>query len=155
VAVLSAVRPGDRDHLAKREVVPMQAMDMMRTMDGMSMPDMDMKRMQDCIEACSACMQACTMCADQMAGMAEMGMCAGICMNCADMCDTMMRAMLRPMGMTAMLMTTMLQACMAMCEACMTECRTHADMSETCRMCADACETCMRACHDLMEAMSA
>jgi hypothetical protein len=133
----------------------MQAMDMMKTMNGMDMSDMDMTMMQRCIEACSAAMQACTMCADQMAGMADMGMCAGICMNTADMCDTMMRAMLRPMGMTNMLMRTMMQACMAMCEACMTECRSHAEMSETCRMCADACEACMKACHDMMESMPA
>ena len=68
-----------------------------------------MSVMQECIEQCSACMQACTMCADQMAGMADMGMCAGMCMNTADMCDTTLRAMLRPMGMTPMLLRTIRQ----------------------------------------------
>ena len=70
-------------------------------MKSMSMPTgMDMSAMQDCIEhQCSMCMQACMMCADQMAGMADIGRCAAMSAMCADVCDTMMRMMLRPMGM--------------------------------------------------------
>jgi hypothetical protein len=97
-------------------------------MKSMSMPaGMDMTAMQECIDQCSVCMQACSMCADEMAGMSEMGRCAMLCMNCADVCDTTMRMMLRPSGMDMTAMRAMLQACMAMCEACMKACQAMMD----------------------------
>ena len=93
-------------------------------MKAMSMPaGMDMSAMQDCMDQCSMCMQACTMCADQMAGMEGMGRCASMSMTCADVCDTTMRMMMRPMGMDMGALESMLRACMAMCEATMAECR--------------------------------
>jgi hypothetical protein len=125
-------------------------------MKSMSMPaGVDMTAMQECIDQCSVCMQACSMCADEMAGMPEMGRCAVLCMNCADVCDATMRMMLRPSGMDMTAMRAMLQACMAMCEASMTECRSHGDMSPACAMCAQACEACMKACQAMMDSMAA
>ena len=124
-------------------------------MKAMSMPaGMDMSAMQDCIDQCSMCMQACTMCADQMAGMEGMGRCASMSMTCADVCDTTMRMMMRPMGMDMGALESMLRACMAMCEATMAECRMHAD-SSACAMCAQACEACIAACRTMMSSMAA
>jgi hypothetical protein len=95
------------------------------------------------------------MCADQMAGMADMGRCAAMSAMCADVCDTTKRMMLRPMGMDMGAMESMLKACLAMCEATMAECRMHAGDSAACAMCADACEACMSACRTMMGSTTA
>jgi len=121
-------------------------------MDAIGMPAMDTMMMQECIEACSACEQACTMCADN--GMADgMMKCASMCMDCADVCNTMMRMMMRPTGFDMASMQAMLRACMTMCSACSDECGNHAEMSETCRMCAMACDACMKACESMLGMM--
>jgi hypothetical protein len=117
----------------------------------MSMPvmdTMDMSVMQSSMEACSACEQACTVFTTQMMD------CAPACMNCADMCNTMMRAMMRMQGMNRETMMSMLDACMAMCQLCMDECMKHADMSEVCKMCAQACKACMDACMQMKGQMA-
>jgi hypothetical protein len=75
-------------------------------------------------------------------------------MNCADMCNTMMRSMLRMQGMTPAVMMAMLDACIAMCQMCMDECMQHADMSEVCKMCAQACKACMDACMQMKGQMA-
>lgn len=119
------------------------------------MESMDMAVMQACMDACSACEQACTVCAGQGMEDGTMMSCATMCMNCADMCNTMMRAMMRPMGMDTASMRAMLDACIAMCRACADECMTHAEMSEVCRMSAQACRACMDACMAVKDAMAA
>lgn len=80
--------------------------------------------------------------------------CAPACMNCADMCSTMMRAMLRMQEMTPAVMMSMLDACMAMCQMCEDECRAHADHNVVAEMCAQACRACADACRALKESMS-
>nr|WP_240977463.1 hypothetical protein [Planctomonas sp. JC2975] len=122
------------------------------SMDAIGMPAMDAMTMQACIEACSACEQACTMCADN--DMADgMIKCASMCMDCADVSNTMMRMLMRPSGFDMTAMQAMLRACMAMCSACADECGNHAEMSETCRMCAMACTECMNACQAMLDMM--
>lgn len=127
------------------------AMEMMG-MRSMSMAGMDMEMMNDVIEACSACEQACTVCADSMMGES---MAAGMarCMDTADMCNTMMRSMLRPNGFDMQSMMSMLEACVAMCRSCAAECTRHADMSQTCEMCATSCMMCADACEVMLGAM--
>lgn len=130
--------------------------EMMKSMSGEmgGMPALDMALMQECIEACSACEQACTMCAD--AGMADgMVRCMSMCTNCADVCNTTMRMMMRPTGFDMAVTMAMLKACATMCMACADECNDHAAMSETCRMCAQACMACAEACNAMMAGMDA
>jgi hypothetical protein len=92
------------------------------------------------------------MCAGSMdMGMEDMDRCRAMCMNCADMCNTTMRMMLRPAGMDMDSMMAMLQATMVMCTACAAECERH-DM-QTCRMCAEACREMARACEAMMASM--
>ena len=132
------------------------ATEMMKNMpmsDTSIMSQMDMTAMANVIDACSACMQACMMSADSMAGMEGMGKCAALGSNCGDMCDTMMRMMLRPMGMERDSMVAMLEATIAMCRVTRDECSTHMQMSETAAMCATACDACMTACQDMLTAM--
>jgi hypothetical protein len=121
----------------------------------MTMQGMDMAAMNELVESCSACEQACTICADNSMSMDGMAKCMSMCMDCADMCNTMMRAMLRPTGYEPTSMMAMMQACMAMCTACAAECMKHADMSEQCAMCAEACQQCAAACQAMMDSMKA
>ena len=131
-------------------------MDMMKgamSSSDMPMKDMDPMMMQEAIEALSACTQACIMCADSDAG-EGMGRCAGLCANCADVCDTMTRMLLRMNGMDPQVMMSMMQTTIVMCRACSAECMMHAEMSEHCRMCAMACDQAVMAMEKMMSAMS-
>lgn len=124
-------------------------MDAMATeMKSSGMEMMDMSVMQACMDACAACEQACIVCSTQMMD------CSVACMNCADMCGTMMRSMMRMQGMTAPVMMSMLDACIAMCRMCMDECMQHAEHSDVCRMCAQACKACMDACMAMRDMMT-
>jgi len=128
--------------------------DMMKTMPMAGAAGMDMAMMQGCIEACSAASMAATMCADADGG-EGMGRCASMCMNTAEVADTMMRMMLRPAGYDMGVMTSMMSTCMAMGEACAAECDMHAAMSEHCRVCAAACRAMVEACSTAMSGMQA
>jgi hypothetical protein len=146
---------GGRRRLDPREI-PMNTTDQMMSMmsaDTMGM-SMDMKLMQDCMEACAAAEQAATMCADAGSG-DNMGKMMSMCATTADMANTMMRMMMRPMGFDAGSMMAMLEATMTMCRACADECMMHADMSDHCRMCAEVCMNCAMACEALMGSMKA
>jgi hypothetical protein len=127
-----------------------QMMSMMST-ESMGMA-MDMKLMQECIEACSAAEQAALMCADAGSG-DNMGKMMSMCANTADMANTMMRMMMRPMGYDAASMMGMLEATMMMCRACADECMMHAEMSDHCRMCAEVCTNAVAACEALKSSM--
>jgi len=74
-------------------------------------------------------------------------------MNCAAMCNTMLRSMLRMQGMTRETMVSTLDTTMAMCRMCMDACMTDADDSEVCKMCAQACQACVDACMALRDSM--
>jgi len=124
-------------------------MKMMMT-DSPMMAGMDMTAMQNLVEACAACEQACTMCAGSSM---EMDSCSAMCMNMADMANTMMRMMLRPAGMHMASMMAMMQACSMMAKACAAECMMHADDNDMCRMCAMACQEMAKACDAMMMAM--
>ena len=126
--------------------------DMMKAMPMREMTGMDMPMMQRCIEACSAASMAATMCADADSR-ENMGRCASMCMNTADVATAMMRMMMRPGGYDMGVMTSMMSACMAMGEACAAECETHAAMSEHCRICASACRAMVDACSSAMSGM--
>ncbi len=131
-------------------------MDMMKgamSSSDMPMQGMDPTMMQECIEALSAGMQACVMCADADAG-EGMGRCGALCANCADMCDTMMRMMLRVNGWDMQVMSSMMQSTMMMARACSAECMMHAEMAEHCRMCAMACDQVVVAMEKMMGSMS-
>ncbi len=133
----------------------MDTMAMMKTMSTDAMPmAMDMEMMQDTMMAMNAASMAATMCsASDMRTGGEMATCAAMCSNTAMLADTGMRMMMRPMGMDAEAMRTMLAACVAMGTACAAECRQHADMDESCRYCAMACDEMVAKCRAMMDAM--
>jgi hypothetical protein len=126
----------------------------MMDMMSMNMPGMDMKMMQDCMEACSAAEQASIMCADAASG-DQMAKMAGMCANTADVCNSMMRMMMRPMGFDMAVTKAMLETTAMMCRACAEQCKMHASMSDDAKMCAQVCENCATACEALAGTMKA
>jgi hypothetical protein len=134
------------------QMMQMHAKDM--STSGMTMTDQQMAMMQECIEACSACEQACTVCASCMMGTESGGaMHMEMCLNTADMSNTMMRMMMRPAGLHAASMMAMLDAMVTQCNACADECMKHADMHEDCAMCAEVCRQCAMSCQKAIDAM--
>lgn len=128
------------------------AMQMME-MHSDSMLGMEMAMMQECIEACSACEQACTMCAGSMTMAPGMDVCAAMCMNTADMSNTMMRMMMRPNGMNGPALMATLQAMVVMCSSCANECESMAGMSADCALCAEVCRQCAMVCQRMIDSM--
>ncbi|MDP4334391.1 aldehyde dehydrogenase [Curtobacterium sp. A7_M15] len=135
----------------------MDTMAMMKTMSTSEMPmAMDAELVQDTMMAMNAASMAATMCsASDMQMGADMATCAAMCSNTAMLADTGMRMMMRPMGMDAEAMRSMLAACVAMGTACAAECRTHQDMDESCRYCAMACDEMVAKCEAMMASMTA
>jgi hypothetical protein len=148
------------------------AMQMME-MHSDSLQGLNLALVQECIEACSASEQACTMCAgSMMSGMTSgmlsgttgggamaqgddsMAMCLDMCLNCADMSNTMMRMMLRPTGMSQPAMRAMLQAMVVMCGACADACDAQAKSNPDCAMCAEVCRQSMRVCQRMVDSMA-
>jgi hypothetical protein len=125
----------------------------MMDMMSMNMPGMDMKMMQDCMEACSAAEQASIMCADAASG-DQMAKMASMCANTADLCNSMMRMMMRPMGFDMAVMKAMLDTTAMMCRACAEQCMMHASMSDDAKMCAQVCDNCATACEALAGTMT-
>jgi hypothetical protein len=134
----------------------MDTMAMMKTMSTADMPmSMDADMMQDTVMAMNAASMAATMCsASDMRSGGEMATCAAMCSNTAMLTDTGMRMLMRPAGMDAEAMRTMLAACVAMGKACAAECRQHADMDEACRYCAMACDEMVATCERMLGAMA-
>jgi hypothetical protein len=130
-------------------------MDMSMMINTSMMEGMDMMAMQSLMEASAACEQACTMCASSSVGMAGMEKCAAMCMNMADMSNTMMRMMMRPTAMDMDGMMAMMEACKVMAMACAAECSMHMDMNPQCGMCATACQEMAMACDAMMASMKA
>lgn len=124
----------------------------MMDMLSVEMEGMDMKVMQECMEACSAAEQACTMCADASSG-DQMARMTSMCMTNADMCNTMMRMMMRPMGHDRASMMAMLEACMTMNKACADACMAQSGSSDHAKMCAKVCMDCAAACEAMMASM--
>ena len=117
----------------------------------------DAKALAECIASCLECAQTCTACADACLAedrVAELRSCITHNANCADVCDTMTRMLLRMNGMDPQVMMSMMQTTIVMCRACSAECMMHAEMSEHCRMCAMACDQAVMAMEKMMSAMS-
>lgn len=108
----------------------------------------------ECIDACIECAEACTACADACIGesmVAELRTCIRLDLDCADICDTTGRVLLRMVQGGAALSRSLVEACAQACAECATECERHAETHEHCRICAEACRRCEAACRQLLE----
>ena len=109
--------------------------------------------LQECIRACFACAETCAACADACLAEAtatEMTRCIRINLDCADICTTTGRVLLRRTAPVDEVVRAQLQACAAVSKHCASECETHEARLEHCRLCAQSCRRCEEACHALI-----
>lgn len=109
------------------------------------------------IQSCQACAAACTACAAGCLAeseIAEMRECIASDLDCADICDTTARVLMRAGGAKPEMTRALLEACMVACRACGAECAEHAAAHDHCKICAEACRTCEDACRDLLAQLS-
>jgi hypothetical protein len=114
---------------------------------------MDNVALAQCIDACMECARSCTWCADSCLNESHVGdltACIRLDMNCADICETTARVLIRSADRDAALTRRVLEACMQACRSCGDECDRHANALEHCRICAEACRRCERACQELL-----
>lgn len=103
------------------------------------------------------CMQACTVCADSCLGeemVANLKRCIRTDLDCADICETTARLLLRQTETNHDLIHHQLNACVHACAICADECEQHAAMHAHCRLCADACRRCQERCNLLLGLIS-
>ena len=108
-----------------------------------------------CIEACFECAQTCTSCADACLAEPDVQMltrCIRLNLDCADVCETTGRLLLRQTEPDWSLLNRQLQACAEACRVCGAECEKHASQHEHCQICAESCRMCEEACNRVLAA---
>ncbi|CAL9392730.1 putative cysteine-rich protein YhjQ [Nocardiopsis dassonvillei] len=114
------------------------------------------EKIRACVEACGECAQVCTVCADACLGEDErddLVECVRSDLDCADLCETTYRVLVRRTGNDDDLVKAVLDACARACRRCGDECERHAGHHEHCRVCAQVCRRCEEACRDLLAAL--
>jgi hypothetical protein len=110
------------------------------------------------IDAASRCAITCTACASACLAedhAAQMATCIRDDLDCADLCETVVRHLARLNASDKQLTTSLLAACIEACVQCAASCEPHADEHEHCRLCLEACRRCEDACQKLLEAVKA
>ena len=100
--------------------------------------------LQDCAQSCTACADACLAEPD----VAALAACIRLNLDCADVCATTARVLLRSSAMAE----TLLDACAQIARACADECARHAGHHEHCRICERACRAADQACWEYLTA---
>ncbi|GAA1111024.1 four-helix bundle copper-binding protein [Nocardiopsis exhalans] len=114
------------------------------------------EKVRAAVEACGLCAQVCVVCADacmREGEVAELVSCARSDLDCADVCETTQRVLVRRTAEEDGFVTSVLEACAQACDRCAAECEEHAQAHEHCRVCAQVCRECARACRDLVLAL--
>jgi len=109
-----------------------------------------------CIQACLECARTCTECADRCLSEQLVGhlvTCIAANINCADVCATTGRVLIRQTAFEPDVARTLLDACAQACKTCGDECARHAEMHRHCEIAAAACRACEHACRELRRAI--
>lgn len=113
----------------------------------------------DVLNALALCGQICTSCADACLGetehLANLRRCIRLDLDCADVCQTTARLIVRQTETPNELIHSQLHACVLACQLCADECETHASMHDHCRVCAETCRHCQERCNFLLGEISA
>ncbi len=125
-----------------------------------SHPHPDLQRSGAYVEvlnALSLCSQICTSCAD--ACLAEssddsLRRCIRANLDCADVCDTTARLVVRQTETPNDLIHSQLHTCILTCQLCADECEVHASKHDHCRICAETCRHCQQRCNFLVGEIS-
>ena len=131
----------------------------MNTLENMlrTHPRGEVRNVSDYLQALKSlaiCAETCTICAD--ACLAENGHfghlrhCITTDLDCAEVCATTRRVLLRQTDSPSALIHAQLHACVVACQLCNEACTEHAGMHDHCRLCAEACRTCQEHCNFLL-----
>lgn len=101
-----------------------------------------------CAQICVSCADACL--AEPM--VEHLRRCIRLNLDCADICNATARVLTRQTETNSSVVQALLRACAAACRQCMEECARHADMHEHCRICAEHCRACAEMCEGLIRA---
>jgi uncharacterized membrane protein len=118
---------------------------------------LDREAARRCIEECLDCAATCTACADDSLGEDDAQgptRVIRLAVDCADICDTTRRIVIRQTAPDIRVIRAMIEACSAACLACAEECDRHAGHHEHCRLCAEVCRRCKQACDGVLATMS-
>ena len=96
-----------------------------------------------CAAICTSCADACV--AEEM----DMRQCVRSCLDCADVCDMVMKVATRRTGSNEVVLREALQLCITTCDLCAEECAKHDN--DHCRRCAEMCRECARDCRAALE----
>lgn len=99
----------------------------------------------ECIEACEEALHACQECAAhdiRSNTHGDMGACALLNLDCADICAATLNVLARGSPHHG----DFCAVCAHLCQTCAAECAKHADKHEHCARCRTACEACAAAC---------
>lgn len=135
----------------------------MKTIEMMlrSHPRADPRRVVDyaeALKALSTCAEICSSCAD--ACLAENGevehlrRCITTDLDCADICATTARVLMRQTESPGDLLHAQLHACVVACQHCAEECERHGEAHDHCRLCAETCRYCQERCNFLLGEIS-
>ncbi len=109
----------------------------------------------DAANALSECVVACTLCADACLAEDNVGMmrrCIRSDLDCAEICASTLRLILRQTETVAEIVRQQVHACVIACQLCAEECGRHEH--EHCRLCAQTCHHCQEACNRLLGEIS-
>ena len=96
-----------------------------------------------CAAICTSCADACV--AEEM----DMRQCVRSCLDCADVCDRVMKVATRRTGSNEVVLREALQLCVTTCDLCAEECAKHDN--DHCRRCAEMCRECAGDCRAALE----
>jgi hypothetical protein len=102
--------------------------------------------LRSCINACFDCALACTSCAAACTGrrhVDDLIRCIRLDLDCADLCETVGRALSRQARPDWDVLRIEIGACAAICEACALECEQHSRQFDHFSACARACRKCI------------
>jgi hypothetical protein len=112
----------------------------------------------EALKALSTCAETCTACADACLGEPEhlehLRRCITTDLDCADVCGTTARVLVRQTETPNELVHAQLHACILACQICAEECELHADHHDHCRINAEACRYCQERCNFLLGEIS-
>ena len=121
-------------------------------------PQVNKDTLNEFIEAAFECAQVCSSCADACLSedmVADLRYCIRTNLDCADVCTTTGRVLVRQTEPDWGLIRAQLQACHVACKTCGDECEKHASMHEHCKVCVRSCRRCEGACEALLSAIPA
>ena len=122
---------------------------------------LDIRALTECIDACFGCEQVCTSCADACLGeqehLAHLIHCIRLNLDCADICGTTGRVLMRQTQPDLGVLRAQVHTCMVACKACGDECQGHAEQMgmKHCEICMQACRRCESTCQALLHAFPA